>query len=56
LGLGDPSKSLGGLLYYAVKRGALLSDAWWCFTPGFLIMVISSLFMALSLKAEKWIS
>jgi len=50
LGLGEPDKSLGGLLHYAVKRGAILSGAWWCFTPGFLIMVISSLFMAISLK------
>lgn len=53
LGLGEPNKSLGGLLHYAVKRGAMLSEAWWCFTPGFVIMAISSLFVALSLKEER---
>lgn len=55
LGLADPSnKSWGAMLHYALKRGALLSDAWWCFIPpGFCIILFAVTFMLLSLKLEE---
>jgi ABC-type dipeptide/oligopeptide/nickel transport system permease subunit len=55
IGLGDPEhKSWGMMLHYAMKRGALLGDAWWCFVPaGFCISATAMGFMLLGMTIEE---
>lgn len=55
LGLSSPdAKSWGAMLHYALKRGALINNAFWCFIPpGICIATFASIFMFLSLEIEK---
>ncbi|MCS7121926.1 MAG: ABC transporter permease [Archaeoglobaceae archaeon] len=55
IGLADPTnKSWGAMLHYALKRGAILNDAWWCFVPpGVCIALLAVSFLLLSFEFEK---
>ncbi len=55
LGLSNPdAKSWGAMLHFALKRGALINDAFWCFIPpGLCIAFFASIFVLLSLEIEK---